>query len=124
MEALDQLGAGFAISARDLDLRGAGELLGEEQAGHVKLIGLGLYQRLLGQALGAARGETVDDWTPELPARPGGRLPPEWIPEDESGSTFYARIARARAGEMTMPRELEDRFGRCRRSRRTARLGA
>jgi transcription-repair coupling factor (superfamily II helicase) len=75
MEALDQLGAGFAISARDLDLRGAGELLGEEQAGHVKLIGLGLYQRLLGQALRAARGETVDDWTPELHLGLAGGLP-------------------------------------------------
>ena len=51
LEALDRLGAGFAISARDLDQRGAGDLLGEEQAGHVRLIGAGLYRHLLARAL-------------------------------------------------------------------------
>jgi transcription-repair coupling factor (superfamily II helicase) len=56
LEALDRLGAGFAISARDLDMRGAGDLLGEEQAGHLKLIGSGLYQHLLERALRRARG--------------------------------------------------------------------
>ncbi|WP_200840824.1 DEAD/DEAH box helicase, partial [Geminicoccus flavidas] len=58
LEALDRLGAGFAISARDLDLRGAGDLIGEEQAGHVTTLGLGLYQHLLDQALRHVRGET------------------------------------------------------------------
>jgi transcription-repair coupling factor (superfamily II helicase) len=113
MEALDQLGAGFAISARDLDLRGAGELLGEEQAGHVKLIGLGLYQRLLGQALRAARGETVDDWTPELHLGLAGGLPEEWIPEEEVRINLYARIARLLSPDEldTLADELEDRFG-------------
>jgi transcription-repair coupling factor (superfamily II helicase) len=113
MEALDQLGAGFAISARDLDLRGAGELLGESQAGHVKLIGLGLYQRLLEQALRAARGELVDDWTPELHLGLAGRLPEEWIPEEEIRVNLYARIARlASPGELdALADELEDRFG-------------
>ncbi|HEX8443649.1 MAG TPA: DEAD/DEAH box helicase [Allosphingosinicella sp.] len=113
MEALDQLGAGFAISARDLDLRGAGELLGESQAGHVKLIGLGLYQRLLGQALRAARGEHVDDWTPELHLGLAGRLPEDWIPEEEIRINLYARIARlASTTDLdALGEELEDRFG-------------
>jgi transcription-repair coupling factor (superfamily II helicase) len=113
LEALDRLGAGFAISARDLDLRGAGELLGDEQAGHVKLIGLGLYQRLLEQALRAARGEAVDDWTPELQLGLGGRLPPEWIPEEEVRMNLYVRIARIEStGELdALGDELEDRFG-------------
>jgi transcription-repair coupling factor (superfamily II helicase) len=113
MEALDQLGAGFAISARDLDMRGAGELLGESQAGHVKLIGLGLYQRLLEQALRAARGEHVDDWTPELHLGLAGRLPEDWIPEEEIRINLYARIARlASPGETeALGEELEDRFG-------------
>src|SRR3712207_8960623 len=75
MEALDRLGAGFAVSARDLDLRGAGELVGEEQAGHMKLVGTGLYQHLLRLAVRAARGEPVDDWTPELHLETAGRLP-------------------------------------------------
>jgi transcription-repair coupling factor (superfamily II helicase) len=113
MEALDQLGAGFAISARDLDLRGAGELLGEEQAGHMKLIGLGLYQHLLGQALRAARGEQVEDWMPELQLGLTGRLPESWIPEEEVRINLYARIARLSSGAEldALAEELEDRFG-------------
>jgi transcription-repair coupling factor (superfamily II helicase) len=113
MEALDQLGAGFAISARDLDLRGAGELLGENQAGHMKLIGLGLYQHLLEQALRAARGEEVDDWVPELHIGLAGRLPESWIPEEEVRINLYARIARlASDGDLAaVADELEDRFG-------------
>jgi transcription-repair coupling factor (superfamily II helicase) len=113
MEALDHLGAGFAISARDLDLRGAGELLGESQAGHVKLIGLGLYQRLLEQALRTARGEHVDDWTPELRLGLSGRLPEDWIPEEEIRINLYARIARiSTPAELdALAEELEDRFG-------------
>lgn len=113
MEALDQLGAGFAISARDLDLRGAGELLGEEQAGHMKLIGLGLYQHLLEQALRVARGEDVDDWMPELHLGLSGSLPESWIPEEEVRINLYVRLARtASAAEVDLlAEELEDRFG-------------
>jgi transcription-repair coupling factor (superfamily II helicase) len=113
MEALDQLGAGFAISARDLDLRGAGELLGENQAGHMKLIGLGLYQHLLEQALRVARGEAVDDWVPELHLGLAANLPGSWIPEEEVRINLYARIARlaSAAGLDALADELEDRFG-------------
>jgi transcription-repair coupling factor (superfamily II helicase) len=113
LEALDQLGAGFAISARDLDLRGAGELLGEEQAGHVKLIGLGLYQHLLEQALRAARGEAVEDWTPELHLGIAGRIPADWVPEEELRINLLARIARVASGAEidALAEELEDRFG-------------
>jgi transcription-repair coupling factor (superfamily II helicase) len=56
LEALEGLGAGFAIGARDLDLRGAGDLLGEEQAGYVRVIGTELFQRLLRRALHRVRG--------------------------------------------------------------------
>ena len=64
--ALDRLGAGMAIAARDLDVRGAGDLVGEEQAGHVRLIGLGLYQHLLRPghprgAWGGGRGLVTGD---------------------------------------------------------------
>jgi transcription-repair coupling factor (superfamily II helicase) len=113
MEALDQLGAGFAISARDLDLRGAGDLLGDEQAGHMKLIGLGLYQHLLGQALRVARGERVEDWMPELHLGVDGRLPESWIPEEEVRINLYARVARLSSGDAlgALADELEDRFG-------------
>ncbi|MDB5690546.1 MAG: box helicase [Sphingomonas bacterium] len=113
LEALDRLGAGFAISARDLDQRGAGDLLGEEQAGHVKLIGVGLYQHLLGDALRTARGETVERWTPELNLGVSGSIPEEWIPEPEVRINLYARLARATDAEEldALAAEMEDRFG-------------
>jgi transcription-repair coupling factor (superfamily II helicase) len=113
LEAFDRLGAGFAISARDLDMRGAGDLLGETQAGHMKLIGVDLYQQLLEGALRQARGETVDRWTPELQLGLDGRLPEAWIPDEEMRVTIYARLARLNDSEAleNLEAELEDRFG-------------
>ncbi len=113
LQAFDRLGAGFAISARDLDLRGAGDLIGEEQAGHMKLIGIDLYQYLLTQALRQARGEAVDGWTPELSLGIAGRLPEAWIPELEVRLALYGRLARLReeAAIDAFEEELEDRFG-------------
>lgn len=113
LQAFDRLGAGFAISARDLDMRGAGDLMGEAQAGHMKLIGVDLYQHLLGLALRSARGEEVTVWTPELNLGIEGRLPEDWIPEAEVRLTLYARLARL-ADEAALDgfeEELEDRFG-------------
>ncbi|MRC75101.1 hypothetical protein GH820_28570, partial [Bacillus thuringiensis] len=67
LEALDRLGAGFAISGRDLDLRGGGDLVGEEQAGHVRLIGSALCQAVLARALAAAKGDPdLDQASPSL----------------------------------------------------------
>lgn len=113
LEAFDRLGAGFAISAQDLDMRGAGDLLGEAQAGHMKLIGVDLYQHLLGAALRTARGETVDRWVPELHLGLQGQLPADWIPDEELRVGFYVRLARAEDGAAidALEAELEDRFG-------------
>jgi transcription-repair coupling factor (superfamily II helicase) len=111
LEALDRLGSGFAISAQDLDQRGAGALLGEEQAGHIKLIGTDLYQHLLKRAL---RGETyADDWTPELNIGLAGSIPAEYVHEPEVRINLYARIARMDASESIddLEEEIEDRFG-------------
>ncbi|MDJ0275420.1 helicase-related protein [Sphingomonas sp. 2R-10] len=113
LQAFDRLGAGFAISARDLDLRGAGDLVGEAQAGHMKLIGIDLYQYLLCRALRAARGENVDRIVPELHLGIAGRLPETWIPEAEVRLMLYGRLARIE-DEGALDRfeeELEDRFG-------------
>ena len=118
LQAFDRLGAGFAISARDLDLRGAGDLVGEAQAGHMKLIGIDLYQHLFARALQQARidqdgGEPIDDWVPELHLELGGSLPEEWIPEEEVRLALYGRLARI-ADVATLDRfeaELDDRFG-------------
>lgn len=113
LEAFDRLGAGFAISARDLDMRGAGDLLGDTQAGHMRLIGVELYQQLLEDALRTERGETVERWTPELQLGLEGRFPPEWIPEEDLRITLYARLGRLRSdAELdAFEAELEDRFG-------------
>ena len=113
LQAFDRLGAGFAIAARDLDLRGAGDLVGEDQAGHMKLIGVDLYQFLLTQALRLARGEPADHWTPELNLEAVGGLPETWIPETEVRLALYGRLARLRGSAAldAFEAELEDRFG-------------
>ena len=113
LQAFDRLGAGFAISARDLDMRGAGDLLGEAQAGHMKLIGVDLYQHLLEAALRQARGEATDHWSPEVNVGVAGCLPAAWIPEVEVRVALYARLARITdsAALDALEEELEDRFG-------------
>ena len=113
LATFDRLGAGFEISAQDLDMRGGGDLLGETQAGHMKLIGIDLYQHLLALALRQVRGENVDDWTPELNIGAAGHLPPEWIPEADLRLGLYVRLARigADAELEGFEEELIDRFG-------------
>jgi transcription-repair coupling factor (superfamily II helicase) len=113
LEALDRLGAGFAISARDLDLRGSGDLVGEDQAGHIKLIGLGLYQHLLALAVRAAQGEPADERHPEIRLGLSGRVPDSYVPEPELRLNLYTRVARLRTSEEAdaLRDEIEDRFG-------------
>jgi transcription-repair coupling factor (superfamily II helicase) len=113
LAAFDRLGAGFAINARDLDMRGAGDLLGEEQAGHAKLIGVELYQHLMERAIAAARGEDREDWTPVIHAELTGGLPEAWIPDVDLRITLHASLARTAdiAGLDSFEEELVDRFG-------------
>ena len=113
LEAFDRLGAGFAISGRDLDMRGAGDLLGQTQAGHMRLIGVELYQQLLEGALRTARGETVERWTPELYLGIDGWLPADWIQDEDVRLSLYARLARLRDIDDVdgFEEELRDRFG-------------
>ena len=122
LETLDRLGAGFAISAQDLDQRGAGDLLGETQAGHVKLIGAELYQTLLARAVRRAKGEELSPAdgagalhsdAPVLSLGLEVTIPPDYVPEDATRIDLYRRLARA--GEVADLEELEaevhDRFG-------------
>ncbi len=113
LEALDRLGAGFAVSARDLDLRGAGDLVGEDQAGHAKLVGLGLYQHLLQLALTAAKGERAEDWSPEIELGLPSRIPEDYVPEPEIRLSLYTRLLRLQDAEAieALAGEVEDRFG-------------
>lgn len=114
LEALDRLGAGFAISGRDLDLRGGGDLVGEEQAGHVRLIGSALYQAVLARALAAAKGDPeADQAPPGLNVGATGHFPAGYIPDETVRINLYARLARASTAEAidALRDEAEDRFG-------------
>ncbi|KAK0346960.1 hypothetical protein LTR94_004350 [Friedmanniomyces endolithicus] len=113
LATFDRLGAGFDISARDLDMRGAGDLLGDDQAGHMRLIGTELYQHLLGNALRQARGETVEHWSPELNLGEEGSFPESWVPELDLRLELYVRLARIKAETEldAFEEELVDRFG-------------
>ncbi|MFN4040168.1 MAG: DEAD/DEAH box helicase [Brevundimonas sp.] len=114
LEALDRLGAGFAISARDLDLRGGGDLVGDEQAGHIRLIGSALYHRVMARALRRARGEPdVDAAPPRLNLGFSGALPVDYVPDATVRINLYARLAQAMSAEAVdaLHAEVEDRFG-------------
>ncbi len=113
LATFDRLGSGMALSARDLDLRGAGDLMGDEQAGHLKLIGLGLYQHLMSLAIREAKGETVEDWSPEIHIDRAGSLPADYIPEPELRLNLYARLARVFEPHEAeaVAEEMADRFG-------------
>lgn len=109
----DRLGAGFDISAADLDQRGAGDPLSDDQAGHMKLIGIDLYQHLFEAALRRARGKDAALWLPEINMSGAGFLPPGWIPDADIRLGLYVRLARVRdeAELDTLEHELADRFG-------------
>jgi transcription-repair coupling factor (superfamily II helicase) len=113
----DRLGAGFAISARDLDFRGAGDLLGEDQAGHVKLIGVDLYRHMLRRALAiAAGGAPEQEWTPDITLDLPAFVPTEYVQDAALRVELHARLAGAvRSGDPAalelLEDEIEDRFG-------------
>ncbi len=112
LQALDRLGSGLAISLQDLDQRGAGELFGARQAGHVRLVGLGLYQELLAAALRAEKGDTPPaEVTLQVDA--GGAIPASYVPEPVVRINLYHRLARARepADVDRLADEIADRFG-------------
>lgn len=114
LEAFDRLGAGFEISARDLELRGAGDLLGEDQAGHLHLIGASLYQQLLEGALRRAKGEETEKRrSAKLNLGASGSIPIDYVPEAVLRINLYARLQRfSRPEEVDdFADELEDRFG-------------
>ena len=113
LEALGSLGAGFAISAADLDHRGAGELFGAAQAGHVSALGTDLYHHLLHRALDARRGVAAGGEATVLHVELAGRLPAEMVPEADLRISLYRRLARfTTVAEIDdFAEELHDRFG-------------
>ncbi|MBV9818036.1 MAG: transcription-repair coupling factor [Solirubrobacterales bacterium] len=113
-----ELGAGFKIAMRDLELRGAGNLLGDEQSGHVAALGFELYLQMLDEAVGeievGADGEAQDDWEPvRLDVNVDAYVPADYIPYEQAKVEVHRRIAGARAvSDLAELRdELTDRFG-------------
>jgi transcription-repair coupling factor (superfamily II helicase) len=116
MQTLDQLGAGFSLASHDLDIRGAGNLLGEEQSGQVREVGVELYQQLLEEAVRAARGEaetTTRDWSPQINLGMPILIPETYVQDLNLRLGLYRRIgelADDQEGE-AFAAELIDRFG-------------
>lgn len=112
--AADRLGAGFILSARDLDLRGGGDLVGKEQAGHMKLIGASLYQHLLGRAVRTRKDEAVAERRlPELKIEGIAAIPATYVPDEALRLELYARLAHLHTVDAieAFGEELVDRFG-------------
>ncbi|MGD0197016.1 MAG: transcription-repair coupling factor [Solirubrobacteraceae bacterium] len=111
-----ELGAGFQIAMRDLELRGAGNLLGDEQSGHVAALGFELYMQMLDEALRAAEGEgsAGEEWEPvRLDVDVDAYVPADYVGFEQAKIEVHRRIASARdVAELEQLRaELADRFG-------------
>ncbi len=120
IQGLDQLGAGFQLASHDLDIRGAGNLLGEEQSGHVREVGFELYNHLLEEAVALARQQGGDvaaieaqDWTPQITIDAAALIPESYIEDLDLRLQMYRRLA-----SLEEPRDIEafaaeliDRFG-------------
>jgi transcription-repair coupling factor (superfamily II helicase) len=110
-----ELGAGFKIAMRDLEIRGAGNLLGDEQSGHVAALGFELYMQMLDEAVAASDGSAdQEEWEPvRLDAGVDAYVPAQYIPYEQAKVDVHRRIAAARevADLVLLREELEDRFG-------------
>jgi transcription-repair coupling factor (superfamily II helicase) len=114
LQELTELGSGFKLAMRDLEIRGAGNLLGAQQHGHIAAVGYDLYSKLLAEAVrelaGAATPSTVD---PVISVAVEGFLPDEYVPEVNQRLALYKRLAGATsdAEVADLRAELADRFG-------------
>jgi transcription-repair coupling factor (superfamily II helicase) len=110
-----ELGAGFKVAMRDLELRGAGNLLGDEQSGHVAALGFELYMQMLDEAVQAMASDDGAEY-PEpvrLDVNVDAYVPADYIPYEQAKVDVHRRIAGAREVSelMELRRELDDRFG-------------
>jgi transcription-repair coupling factor (superfamily II helicase) len=109
-----ELGAGFKIAMRDLELRGAGSLLGDEQSGHVAALGFELYMAMLDEAIREAGAPDADEVEPvRLDVNVDAYVPVDYVPYEQAKIDVHRRIAGARevADLMALRDELDDRFG-------------
>ncbi|MGC2544553.1 MAG: TRCF domain-containing protein, partial [Silvibacterium sp.] len=114
LKEFSDLGAGFKIAALDLELRGAGNMLGGEQSGHIEAVGFELYTTMLEEAVGKLKGEErVEHATTQLSLGIGLRIDESYIAEENQRLRMYKKIAGVQGeGEIADVRaELEDRYG-------------
>ena len=121
MQTLDTLGAGFSLASHDMDIRGYGNLLGDEQSGHVREVGVELYQHMLEEAIEKARNGTLEesdgtadtDWSPQINLGPSVLIPEDYVEDLNLRLALYRRLAGLDTEEdiQSFAAELVDRFG-------------
>ena len=118
LQSLDTLGAGFSLASHDLDIRGAGNLLGEEQSGHIREVGFELYQSMLEEAVAAMKGGDIDgtaaeQWSPTISLGTSVLIPESYVSDLQLRLGLYRRLStlETRAEIDAFAAELVDRFG-------------
>ncbi|MGZ8407152.1 MAG: transcription-repair coupling factor, partial [Caulobacteraceae bacterium] len=119
LQSLDSLGAGFQLASHDLDIRGGGNLLGEEQSGHIREVGVELYQQMLEDAVaemragGARELDEARGWSPQINTGVAVLIPEEYVPDLNVRLSLYRRLSEVE-DELEIDAvgaELADRFG-------------
>ncbi|HRJ70270.1 MAG TPA: transcription-repair coupling factor, partial [Beijerinckiaceae bacterium] len=117
LQSLDSLGAGFQLASHDLDIRGAGNLLGEEQSGHIKEVGFELYQQMLEEAVAALKAgieePEEEQWSPTIAIGAPVLIPESYIEDLDLRMGLYRRLATLETDQQIegFAAELIDRFG-------------
>jgi transcription-repair coupling factor (superfamily II helicase) len=120
LQSLDSLGAGFMLASHDLDMRGGGNLLGEEQSGHIREVGVELYQQMLEDAVKALRSgekldghEVADEWSPQIDIGAAVLIPEGYVEDLATRLSLYRRLADLQTDQEreAFAAELIDRFG-------------
>ncbi len=115
IQELSELGSGFKLALQDLEIRGAGNLLGRSQSGHISAVGLEYYTQLMERAVKELRGEEViEEITPEIHFYLPAFLPERYVEDPEERLRLYRRLSHCRSEEAVemIRAELLDRFGR------------
>ena len=118
LQSLESLGAGFQLASHDLDIRGAGNLLGEEQSGHIKEVGFELYQAMLEEAVAALKDGQTDfedsnEWSPQISLGMPVMIPEYYVPDLQVRMQLYRQLGELKEiGDIdSAGAELIDRFG-------------
>jgi transcription-repair coupling factor (superfamily II helicase) len=117
LHSLDSLGAGFSLASHDLDIRGAGNLLGEEQSGHIREVGFELYQQMLEEAVANLREggveERTEQWSPQINVGSAVLIPESYVADLQARLGLYRRLSAVNARDelQNFAAEMVDRFG-------------